>query len=75
MIPSRKAGWRISARSQETLAHFIANIVSIPLQNQLILINKIKQRKKGAYHKPSIMSVTGLVNLGTILDVVSDLKP
>lgn len=28
-----------------------------------------------AYHKPSIKSVTGLVNRGMILDVVSDLKP
>lgn len=27
------------------------------------------------YHNPSTMSDTGLVNRGTIFDVVSDLKP
>ena len=30
---------------------------------------------KYTYHKPSIKSVKGLVNLGTIVDVVRDLKP
>ena len=40
-------------------------------QNKMI---KIKNNWV-SYQRPSIMSVTGLVNLGTILDVVSDLKP
>jgi len=30
---------------------------------------------KYTHHKPSIKSVNGLVNLGTILDEVRDLKP
>lgn len=68
--PRRKAGCRISARSQDILKEYVNGNEyrsdKFNIQVEVII---------DTYHNPSTMFETGLVNRGTIFDVVSDLKP
>lgn len=76
ITPSRKAGCRIRARSHDTLEEYkneqqkiIKFMYTTPLPK------RENKHMDYSYHKPSTMSVNGLVNFGTILEVVNDLKP